>query len=190
MQDFKEDKDLVKVIGKRKTRNALYRWALAFPILSFYLLAGIIVASQESFSRGLPLVGGFFSSFSVILNNSKNVEYKNHEMLFKLSHDVAKVIGDSFWSVDKLKDIAIIPGNIKVGENLDSINIAPILKKGQYIVMRGNYSLQILVQYEEDDKTVVKLLDRDEIAEVYNALSDGSQTHSDKKMLSFIRKAL
>ncbi len=173
MQDFKEGKDLVKVIGKRKVKDAFYVFGMGLPILTFFSFLGILMKSNQSSSLAIASMGGHFSLFTRVFEARKKYRKETAKKLEELSKDIAELVGDPNWRVYKLDDIVIIPRNIKVAENLESLNIVPIYKKGEFIIMRGNYSLEILAQYKEDGKVVVKILDDDEVKEELDNFGDG-----------------
>ncbi len=173
MQDFKEGKDLVKVIGKRKAKDALYVFGMSLPILTFFSFLGFLMKSNQPNSLAIASMGGHFSLFTRVFEARKKYRKETAKILEELSKDIAEFVGNPNWRVYKLEDIMIIPRNIKVAENLDSLNIVPIYKKGEFIIMRGNYSLEILAQYKEDGKVVVKILDENEVKEELDNFGDG-----------------
>ncbi len=172
MQDFKENENVVKVIRSRKARTALLKCGLWVPLVSWVSVMTIAYISKQSFMQSLSSGSLFLPTFNLCMNSRDESREKTTKVLESLSKDISKAIEVPHWRVSRLDDIFIIPKNIKVGENLDAINIVPIYKKGKFIIIKGNYSLEILAQYKEDGKTVVKILDDDEIREEYEGFNE------------------
>lgn len=172
MQDFKEDENVVKVIRSRKSRGILLKCGLYCPLVSWFAVMILGSLSGQPIMKSLSSGSGFLSTFNLCMLSRDDSKKKTVKVLEKLSKEISKYTEDSRWSIRRLDDIIIIPKNIKVDEDLESLNIVPIFKKGKFIIMKGTYSLEILAQYEEDGKTVVKMLDKDEVAEAYNEFDE------------------
>ena len=172
MQDFKDDSDMVKVIRKRKMKRNLIKCGFALPPLTYLSLLGLAFAKILPFSQVFSSTALVFCPFNISNVYSDDVRKETNKVLDGISNDISEAIGDSLWKVRDLEDITIIPKNIQVGEDLEAINIVPIFKEGKYIIIRGNSSLQILAQYEEDGKNVVKILDENEVSDEYNSFDD------------------
>ncbi len=172
MQDFKEDENVVKVIRSRKSRGILLKCGLYCPLVSWLAVMILGSLSGQPIMKSLSSGSGFLSTFNLCMLSRDDSKKKTVKVLEKLSKEISKYTEDSRWSIRRLDDIIIIPKNIKVDEDLESLNIVPIFKKGKFIIMKGTYSLEILAQYEEDGKTIVKMLDKDEVAEAYNEFDE------------------
>ena len=190
MQDFKDDSDMVKVIRKRKMKRNLIKCGFALPPLTYLSLLGLAFAKILPFSQVFSSTALVFCPFNISNVYSDDVRKETNKVLDGISNDISEAIGDSLWKVRDLEDITIIPKNIQVGEDLEAINIVPIFKEGKYIIIRGNSSLQILAQYEEDGKNVVKILDENEVSDEYNSFDDKTKKKIERKnkILSFILK--
>ena len=190
MQDFKDDSDMVKVIRKRKMKRNLIKCGFTLPPLTYLSLLGLAFAKILPFSQVFSSTALVFCPFNISNVYSDDVRKETNKVLDGISNDISEAIGDSLWKVRDLEDITIIPKNIQVGEDLEAINIVPIFKEGKYIIIRGNSSLQILAQYEEDGKNVVKILDENEVSDEYNSFDDKTKKKIERKnkILSFILK--
>ncbi len=188
MQDFSNDKDIVKVIRKRKSKRTLIRCGMTLPLVIYFFLLGNSLVGGIPIATVFALTAGFFSIFNFSNNSREESREKTREILEELSKDIAKFVENPNWRIFRLDDITIIPKNIKVGENLDSLNIVPIFKKGKFIIIQGSHSLEILAQYDEDDKTVVKILDKDEVTEEYSQFDEKTKRkmYRKSKLLSYI----
>lgn len=172
MQDFKQNTDLIKVVKSRKRKYFLAKWGVTLPMG----LEALISLASLLGGIGTPM---FFSLSTVLMgvigmaleSRAKSYDQKQ-QFLEDLSSEIGEKIGNRDWCFYTLKDIAIVPKNIKVGENGESINFAPIYKDGKFIIIRGDYSLEMLFQYDDEGTMVVKILDRDEVFEEYDKLSD------------------
>ena len=186
MQDFKDDSDMVKVIRKRKMKRNLIKCGFALPPLTYLSLLGLAFAKILPFSQVFSSTALVFCPFNISNVYSDDVRKETNKVLDGISNDISEAIGDSLWKVRDLEDITIIPKNIQVGEDLEAINIVPIFKEGKYIIMSGDFSIEILAQYEDEGKSVVKILDREEALAVYDDLDDKTKRKLGKrsKMLS------
>lgn len=186
MQDFNDDKDLVKVIKSRKRRSALAKLGIPIPfaVESAVLVAAFLGAISTPTCFALSSV--IVSLLNISTKSKEKNRDKNEQLLEDLATDVGSKIGDKNWEIYHLNDIAIIPKNFQVGENLEAINPVPIFKEGKYIIMSGDFSIEILAQYEDEGKSVVKILDREEALAVYDDLDDKTKRKLGKrsKMLS------
>ncbi|MDE6292356.1 MAG: hypothetical protein K2L98_01600 [Bacilli bacterium] len=190
MQDFKDDTDIVKVIKKRKATRTLIRCGIAFPLFAILSVFGLALSKPDSFLQILPCSGGFISVLNFVLSSKGETNQETENVLDDLSKDIAQAVGDPAWHVYRLDDITIIPKNIQIGENLEAINIIPIFKEGKFIIIQGNHSLEILAQYDEDGKTVVKILDEDEVMYEYTQFDEKTKRRMQykNKLLSYILK--
>lgn len=190
MQDFKYDTDIVKVIKKRKAKRTLIRCGIAFPIFAVLSIFGLALSKPGSFLQILTSSGGFISVLNVVLSSKGETKQETEKVLEDLSKDIARVVKDPAWRVYRLDDITIIPKNIQIGENLEAINIIPIFKEGKFIIIQGNHSLEILAQYDEDEKPVVKILDEDEVMYEYTQFDEKTKRKMQykNKLLSYILK--
>lgn len=190
MKDFKENQNVVKVIRKRRSKRNLIRCGLTLPFLTYLSLWGIAAFGVIPFATVLSSTAMFTSIFYVSSNSKPEYRKKTKDFLTELSKDIARFNGEPSWRINSLDNITIIPKNVKVGENLEALNAVPIFKKGKYIIIEGNHSVEILAQYKENDKDVVKILDEYEVEEEYNALDEKTKhkVHRENKLLSYILK--
>lgn len=189
MKDFREE-NLVKVIRVRKAESTFAKWGFLGPILLETTLAGIMAFGGMSLEEFFSITTVPCCLLNFFVQTNDNRGERKSRFLRGLTDDISKKIGNNYWHLSNLSDITIIPKNIKVGENLEAVNIIPIFKEGHFIIVEGLYSPVVLAQYKDDDGNYcVKLLEEDEAIQEMANLDEKEKRmlkRRRKKILSFL----
>lgn len=163
------NKDLAKKLKVLKVKGKVEKGA-AWAWLCFVagLFAGrnagyvppVIADEAQIISAGLVMFGF----------GGMHIEERNAKPIKELADDIAKET-DHDCKIKALKDIAIIPADIQVGEDLEAINVVPITKEGYYIVIKSRPASFVLRQMEENERQMVDILYPSEANEVIDELA-------------------
>lgn len=158
MKRLKDNYNLVRKVRLRKIFFKIYLNAR-----KFIFVGEVIAAIMIFFTNGASSQVFFTLVLASITMDGLNKIYgsKGLSTFKEIVEEVEKITDKDFGEVD-MKDLEIVPKNIKVGENLDAANIIPIFKEGYYIVIGRVLEGAVLRQLEEDDKMHLDLLDEDE----------------------------
>lgn len=167
------NKDLVKKLKSLKVKakvekGAAWAWlcfvAALFAGRNAGYVKAVIADEAQIISAGLVMLGF----------GGTHIEERNAKPIKELADDIAKET-DQECKIKSLKDIKVISADVKVGEDLESINIAPIYKEGYYVVIKSRPSAFVLSQIEEEGRQRVQILYPSEANEVIDELAQGNR---------------
>ncbi len=188
MKRLYNNKNLVRQIKNRRLwRDRERNGVIGILIFEVFWIFSEIVELAGIFATRLFDYVTIFNAVLVFLGIGTDRSIANNRgYLNKLGDDISLVSGEE-CIIDRLKDIEIIPKNIKVGECLEASNAFDIFKGGHYILVSSLPRKFVLQQVEEEDKNRVDILEYEEAATVIEQLvKDGNMDVT--KGIDFISK--
>jgi len=183
MRNFDCDENIAKVIKSRKSKRMLTNGALYGSIVGEIILAMLLAFNQVPAGKFFSLTSVLCGILSISYNSKESMKEKTRAFFNKLSSEIRSKIDDDNLQILSFNDITIVPKNIKIGEDLEAINIVPIFKEGKYIIIKKLFSTPImLAQYEENGRQVVKMLDEEEASEEFQNLDANMKRKIDRKI--------
>lgn len=172
MMPLYNNKDLVKQLKSLKVKGKVEKGAAwGWLVLVASLFAGrnagyvspLIADEAQIISAGLVMLGF----------GGMHIEERNEKHIKELAADIAKE-ADQECKIKSLNNIEVIAADIKVGEDLEGLNVAPITKEGYYIVIKARPASFVLSQMEEEGRQRVQILYPSEANEAIDELAQNN----------------
>ncbi len=153
MLEISNEVDLVKELKWMKIKNIIaWIWSLGVPCALLVVMLGLLIGQMF---YGLNNVGAIIPSLNLLVQgnlwfgrrHNKRVE----EQLKTLENSIREET-DTRCAIYGLKDIQIVPKNVKIGEDVSKKNLVEIFKEGHYVLIRSYPQEVVIRQYVDDDE--------------------------------------
>ncbi len=173
MKRLYDNKDTAAQIRKLEIRGQMERTSV---IGWIFIVIGLIIMRKVGYLKQIvtDMASIISSGISILGIGGVHIAQHNDPYKRRLERDIEKET-DRKCSIDSLNDIEVIPTKIRVGEDLEAINIVPILQDGYYLVLKSRPSSFVLRQLEVDGKNNVDVLENEEMLGVLDDLAVESE---------------
>ncbi len=179
MKRLSEDNNLVRSYNNIQKVNYICAFGNIFAHL---VVVGAAIAVIPTSGASIPVILGatlgsyLFRKGRKLYNTFPRISYE------RLIGEIKGITNKDLSNV-KIQDLDIVPRNIKVDEDLESLNIVPIFKEGHYIIIGSVLDGVVLRQIEEDGKEKIDLLDEEERIDILIEIATDKAWEEKKKEL-------
>lgn len=131
----------------QKNSNLFNSWKMKLYI-AFFVISTIFSLIGNPF-----LVISNVASLCVVLAATYNLQVSSRATITSLCNRMAWMVknySDTNLEYSGDVEIEIVPKNIKIGENLEAVNIIPIFKEGKYVVIKSMYHPCFIRVFDND----------------------------------------